>query len=85
MVSMNISLTPELMRLVRTKVKSGLYNNASEVIREAIRQFDANEQLLNELKLEHLRKALAPGLVQAKKGEVAPYALETLIATLDRR
>ncbi len=35
---MNISLTPELERAVKEKVRSGLYNNASEVIREALRQ-----------------------------------------------
>jgi uncharacterized protein len=34
---MNISLTPELEKYVRRKVGSGLYNNASEVIREALR------------------------------------------------
>ena len=34
---MNISLTPALEDYVRRKVASGLYNNASEVIREALR------------------------------------------------
>lgn len=34
---MNVSLTPELERYVRKKVKSGYYNNASEVVREALR------------------------------------------------
>jgi putative addiction module CopG family antidote len=34
---MNISLTSELEKYVRLKVASGLYNNASEVIREALR------------------------------------------------
>jgi uncharacterized protein len=34
---MNISLTSELEKYVRRKVASGLYNNASEVIREALR------------------------------------------------
>src|SRR5712672_1159370 len=34
---MNVSLTPELERYVRRKVASGLYNNASELIREALR------------------------------------------------
>ncbi len=34
---MNISLTPELERFVQGKVSSGLYNNASEVIREGLR------------------------------------------------
>ncbi len=34
---MNVSLTAELENYVRRKVASGLYNNASEVIREALR------------------------------------------------
>lgn len=34
---MNLSLTPALERFVRGKVASGLYNNASEVVREALR------------------------------------------------
>jgi antitoxin ParD1/3/4 len=34
---MNISLTPELERLVNEKVKSGRYASASEVIREGLR------------------------------------------------
>src|SRR5688572_10610190 len=34
---MNISLTPKLEKYVRKKVASGLYNNASEVMREALR------------------------------------------------
>ena len=35
--TMNISLTAELEKYVRGKVASGYYNNASEVIREALR------------------------------------------------
>jgi len=35
---MNISLTPELEKWVKAKVNSGLYNNSSEVIREALRE-----------------------------------------------
>ena len=34
---MNVSLTPALEKFVRRKVASGLYNNASEVVREALR------------------------------------------------
>ena len=34
---MNVSLTPELERLVNEKVASGLYQTASEVVREALR------------------------------------------------
>ena len=34
---MNINLTPQLEELVRSKVASGLYTSASEVVREALR------------------------------------------------
>ncbi|MCY3624660.1 MAG: type II toxin-antitoxin system ParD family antitoxin [Candidatus Dadabacteria bacterium] len=34
---MNVSLTPKLEQFIREKVSSGLYNNASEVVREALR------------------------------------------------
>jgi len=34
---MNVSLTPQLEEFVRRKVASGLYNNASEVVREGLR------------------------------------------------
>jgi len=34
----NVSLTEELELLIEQKVKSGLYNNASEVVRDAIRR-----------------------------------------------
>ncbi len=33
---MNVSLTPELEKLVRRMVRSGRYNSASEVVREAL-------------------------------------------------
>ena len=35
---MNVSLTKELEKVVEKKVKSGLYNNASEVVRDALRR-----------------------------------------------
>jgi len=34
---MNVSLTPELEKVVSAKVGSGRYNSASEVVREALR------------------------------------------------
>ena len=41
--AMHISLTPELENAVKAKVQSGLYNNASEVVREALRHSLARE------------------------------------------
>lgn len=41
---MNVSLTPQLEAMIRRKVESGMYNNASEVVREALRLLDAHER-----------------------------------------
>ncbi len=40
-MSLNVSLPPELENRVRQHVESGLYSSASEVIREALRLFEA--------------------------------------------
>lgn len=41
---MNVSLTPELEQFVSTKVGSGRYNSASEVVREALRLLEEHDQ-----------------------------------------
>ena len=48
---MNVSLTPKLEALVRRKVESGLYNSASEVVREALRLLEEHDRI-KEMKLE---------------------------------
>jgi putative addiction module CopG family antidote len=51
---MSISLTPHLEELVREKIASGSYNSASEVLREALRLLEQEDQL--RLKLQNLRQ-----------------------------
>ena len=41
---MNVNLTPELNKLVQDKVKSGRYNSASEVVREALRLLEDHDK-----------------------------------------
>jgi antitoxin ParD1/3/4 len=41
---MNVSLTPELEQFVSSKVGSGRYNSASEVVREALRLLEEHDQ-----------------------------------------
>lgn len=54
----NISLTPELEKYVRRKVASGLYNNASEVVREALRALvDREAKPVGKRPKRHPRKA----------------------------
>jgi antitoxin ParD1/3/4 len=68
-MSMNVSLPPELEARVRQRVESGMYGSASEVIREALRLFEAYEQVKT-AKLDSLRQDIAAGLNDAKNGRV---------------
>lgn len=65
---MNVNLTPELEELIRKKVASGLYNNNSEVVREALRLL-AEQDRLRDAHVAELRAAVAEGLAQAERGE----------------
>jgi antitoxin ParD1/3/4 len=62
---MNVSLTPELDALVQRKVASGLYNSASEVVREALRA-----QYLREQESAWMAQAAAVGYAQLQAGAV---------------
>lgn len=68
-MSMNVSLPPELEARVRQRVESGMYGSASEVIREALRLFEAYEQVKT-AKLDGLRQDIAKGLSDVKNGHV---------------
>jgi antitoxin ParD1/3/4 len=60
-MTMNINLTPQLEKLVRRKVATGRYNSASEVVREALRLMEAQEQL-RAAKLERLQRDIREGV-----------------------
>jgi antitoxin ParD1/3/4 len=77
-VAMNVSLTPELEAMIRQQVDSGRYNNASEVVREALRLLDEHQRV------QHLRSLLAVGLEQAQRGELVEFTPE-LFEDIDRR
>ena len=67
--SMNVNLTPGLERLIQEKVASGLYNNQSEVVREALRLLADHDQV-RVAQVARLRAALDEGLAQAERGEL---------------
>ena len=60
-MGMNINLTPELEDLVRRKVASGRYNSASEVVREALRLMEQQDEV-RAVRLERLRTDIHEGL-----------------------
>jgi antitoxin ParD1/3/4 len=73
---MNVSLTPELEKLVQEKVASGLYHSASEVIREALRLLKERDSL-REIKLQKLRAEIQLGL---DSGPAEPFDLEDILS-----
>lgn len=65
---MNIHLTPELETLVQNKVKTGRYNSASEVVREALRLFEERERI-REIQIQGLRNKINEGWASLERGK----------------
>ena len=67
---MNVNLTPQLEQMVKQKVDTGLYNNASEVVREALRlmaQYDGQNLV---------RSEVAKGFAQLRAGKIVALDME---------
>ncbi len=65
---MNVHLTAQLETLVQNKVKTGRYNSASEVVREALRLFEERDRI-RELQIRELRKRINEGWASLERGE----------------
>ena len=65
---MNISLTPELEQLVSEKVQTGMYQTASEVIREGLRLLRERDQ-----RLAALKRDVRAGFEGVGRGEFTNY------------
>ncbi len=65
---MNVSLTPELEKVIDSKVASGMYHSASEVVRDALRLLIERDEL-RERRLQTLRSNIQAGLDQLESGE----------------
>ena len=78
---MNISLTPELERLIAEKVDSGLYNTASEVVRDALRRLFEPEEERRRLKAK-LNAEIDEAIAELDRGEGVDG--ERVFAELDR-
>jgi antitoxin ParD1/3/4 len=68
-MSLNVSLPPELENRVRQHVESGLYSSASEVIREALRLFEAY-QGVQAASLASLKADIDQGVADIVAGRV---------------
>ena len=73
---MNVSLTPQLEELVKSKVESGRYGSASEVMREALRLLEERDHVQN-LRHEALKAEIQRGLAS---GEATPLDMAAIKA-----
>jgi antitoxin ParD1/3/4 len=80
---MNVSLTPPLREYVRSKVKSGQYESASEVIRESLRALQERERVAAtfwenvQSRLAEARDDLANGRVVDGEEAMEQFVAET--------
>ncbi len=79
MPTRNINLTQELDKFVASRVESGLYANASEVMRTALRLLEREEREY-EQKMAALRAAIAEG---DASGDAEDGVFERLDAYID--
>jgi antitoxin ParD1/3/4 len=85
MPTRNVNLTDELDHFVLQKVESGRYENASEVVRAALRTLEREEQR-HEAKLAALRTAIDEGDASGiAEGNVFDRVLEKLTLPLTSR
>ena len=75
-MNISISLTPELMGLIKAKVDSGRYTSTSEVVREALRLLERADRLEAD-RVEGLRRAWQEGV---DSGDVGPLDFAELRA-----
>jgi antitoxin ParD1/3/4 len=81
---MNVSLTPELEQLIHTKVETGRYLSASEVVREALRLLEERNKL-QAMRFEELRKEIQIGIDHADRRELARLDVQGTLAKVRGR
>jgi antitoxin ParD1/3/4 len=65
---MNVSLTPELERLIAQRVEAGRYATASEVVREALRGLFAADEARMQLRAR-FEAEISPAVEAFERGE----------------
>jgi antitoxin ParD1/3/4 len=71
-MAVNVSLSPELEKIVTEKVASGQYASADAVLGEALRLLEERDRL------SKLRHDVALGIEQLDQGRSRPFSIQTL-------
>lgn len=72
-MTMHVNLSTEMESYIKGKVSSGFYGNATEVIRDAIRRMQAEEE-----RISAFRAAVAKGDAELDRGEGVAYTPELM-------
>jgi antitoxin ParD1/3/4 len=67
--TVNVSITPELDAFLQSRIATGRYQTTSEVVREALRLLERQENERAEI-LRALKSRLRRGAAQAERGEL---------------
>jgi antitoxin ParD1/3/4 len=81
---MTITLTAEMARAIKHAVKVGDYASSSEVVREALRDWQYKRRL-REGELEQLRADVEAGLEDLKAGRVGDFDADRIVKKGTRR
>ena len=84
MPTRNVVLTEHHEALIRRLVATGRYRNASEVMRDALRSLERQEEQAAAA-LGWLRGQIAPGLEQVRRGELVEATLGEVLDGIDRK
>lgn len=68
---MQINLGELYEKFIDDEVKTGLYNNADEVVREALKRLKEEKK---KRRVEHIHELIAVGEKQIKKGKTVRYS-----------
>ncbi len=72
-MTMHVNLSIEMENYIKSKVGSGFYGNATEVIRDAIRRMQAEEE-----RIASFRAVVVKGDAQIERGEGIAYTAELM-------
>ncbi len=75
---MAFTLTAEMAQTVKSAVKDGVYASSSEIIREALRDWQRKRRL-QESELEQLRADIRDGLEDLKAGRINGFDADRIV------
>jgi len=78
-MTMHLNLSQEMENYIKGKVNTGFYGNATEVVRDAIRRMQAEEE-----RSTAFRRAVAAGEAQLDHGQGRAYTREGLKEIAER-